>query len=202
MKKRRLLIAGIIAISVCSIIISFFVYKNYQRQKREQQERMEAIHRFELECVVYVTSGKCFLRDEDEIIPEFDTGYVIIKVALYNECIDRGVQKGEKISGYMEVQEEFDDFISGKRTLEECRAINALSDFNKAECYSDYENVEQGITYSYNRYTTMVGEELGIYIGEKTSDYTVHTNSEVEAASEIAAKNGVIIWKGNKIEKE
>ena len=189
MKKRKLLIAGVITICVCSIIIFCAVYKSYQRQKREQQERMEAIHRFELECVVYVTSGKRFLRDEDEIIPEFDTKHVIIKVALYNECIDRGVQKGEKISGYEEVQEEYDDFISGTKTLEECKAINALSKFNKAQkCYGRYENVEQGITYNYDHYITLIEIELGKSIGKDVSSYKLHTNSEVEAASEIAAK--------------
>ncbi len=185
MKKRRFLIAAIITISICSIIIFTVIYKDYQQEKRKQQERMEAIHRRELKCVVYVTSGKEFVRDEDDISPEFDAGYVIMQVALYNECIDRGVQRGEKISGYMEVQEEFDDYISGKRTLEECRAINALSDFNKAECYSDYENTKQGISYNPDYYTILIGDELGT--GEERS-YKLHTNSEVEAASEIAAK--------------
>ena len=118
MKKRRFLIVATLTISVCSIIIFTAIYKGYQQEKRKQQERMEAIHRYELKSVVYLTSGKNFVRDEDEIIPEFDEGYVIMKVALYNECIDRGVQKGEKISSYLEVQEEFDDFISGRRTLE------------------------------------------------------------------------------------
>ncbi len=186
MKRRRLLIAGFIAISVCSIIIFCAVYKSFQRQKREQQEKMEAIHRQELKHITLVTSGKVVF--EDEFTPEFDTGYVIMKVALYNECIDRGVQKGEKISGYMEVQEEFNDYMSGKKTLEECRAINALSNFNKAECYSDYENTEQGVSYGYDYYINMVGIELGNSIGEDTSYYKLHTNSEVEAASEIAAK--------------
>ncbi len=104
MKRKRLLIEGIIAISVCSIIIFCAVYKNYQREKREQQERMEAIHRQELKNVTFVTSGKVVF--EDEFTPKFDTKYVIMQVALYNECIDRGVQEGEKISGYMEVQDE------------------------------------------------------------------------------------------------
>ncbi len=62
----------------------------------------------------------------------------MVLTALYNECIDRGVQKGEKISGYMEGQEEFDDYMSGRKTLEECRAINALSDFEKEKnCYDE-----------------------------------------------------------------
>ena len=186
MKKRKLLIAGVITICVCSIIIFCAVYKSYQRQKREQQERMEAIHRQELKNVTLITSGKVVF--EDEFTPEFDTKYVIMKVALYNECIDRGVEKGEKISGCEEVQEEFDDFISGKRTLEECKAINALGKFNKAKCYGRYENTEQGISYGYDYYTNMVGIELGNSIGEDTSYYKLHTNSEVEAASEIAAK--------------
>ena len=147
---------------------------------------MEAIHRQELKNVTLITSGKVVF--EDEFTPEFDTKYVIMNVALYNECIDRGVEKGEKISGYEEVQEEFDDFISGKRTLEECKAINALGKFNKAKCYGRYENTEQGISYGYDYYTNMVGIELGNSIGEDTSYYKLHTNSEVEAASEIAAK--------------
>ena len=188
MKKRRFLIVAIITISVCSIIIFTAIYKDYQQEKRKQQERIEAIHRRELKCVVYVTSGKEFVRDEDDISPEFDAGYVIMQVALYNECIDRGVQRGEKISGYTEVQAEFNDYVSGRRKLEECRAINALSDFNKAECYSDYENPKQGISYNYGHYITLVEVELGNSIGENASDYRDHTNSEVEAASEIAAK--------------
>ncbi len=188
MKRRKLLTEVIITVSVCSIIIVLAFYGAYQRQKRKQQERMEYIHRLELECVVYVTSGKRFLRDEDEIIPEFDTKYVIIKVTLYNECIDRGVQKGEKISGYMEVQEEFNDYMSGKKTLEECRAINALSEFNKAECYRDYENAELGIRYDYNHYIALIEAELGDSIGKNVSSYRKHTNNEVEVASEIAAK--------------
>ncbi len=186
MKRKKLLIAGIIVISVCSIIIFCAVYKNYQREKREQQERMEAIHRQELKNVMLVTSGKVVF--EDEFTPEFDTKYVIMKVALYNECIDRGVQEGEKISGYMEVQEEFDDFISGKRTLEECRAINALSAFNKAKCYSDYENVELGIVYDYKEYTHYVRKELEKDKGNEYNGLMQCTNNEVEAASEIAAK--------------
>ena len=187
MTKRRLLIAGVITINVCSIIIFCAVYKSYQRQKREQQERMEAIHRQELKNVTLITSGKVVF--EDEFTPEFDTKYVIMKVALYNECIDRGVQKGEKISGYEEVQEEYDDFISGTKTLEECKAINALSKFNKAQkCYGRYENVEQGITYNYDHYITLIEIELGKSIGKDVSSYKLHTNSEVEAASEIAAK--------------
>jgi len=186
MKRKRLLIAGIIAISVCSIIFFCAVYKNYQREKREQQERMEAIHRQELKNVTFVTSGKVVF--EDEFTPEFDTKYVIVKVALYNECIDRGVEKGEKISGYTEVQEEFDDFISGKRTLEECRTINALSEFNKAECYRNYENIKQRISYNYDYYISLVGVELENGIGQNSSNWDLHTNNEVEAASKIAAK--------------
>ncbi len=186
MKRKRFVIVVTLIISVCSIISFMDIYKDYQRK---QQERMEAIHRLELKCVVYVTSGKNFVRDEDEIIPEFNAGYVIIQVALYNECIDRGVQKGEKISSYMEVQEEFDDFISGRRTLEECRAINALFDFEHAEnCYGFNENAELGIRYNYDDYTYQVARELGATIGEDISFYKLHTNSEVEAASKIAAK--------------
>ena len=186
MKRKRLLIAGIVAINVCSIIIFCAVYKNYQREKREQQEKVKAMHRQELKHVTLITSGKVVF--EDEFTPEFDTEYVIMKVALYNECIDRGVQKGEKISGYTEVQEEFDDFISGKRTLEECRTINALSEFNKAECYSNYENIKQGISYNYDYYIYLVGVELRKSSGKDVSSYKLHTNSEVEAASETAAK--------------
>ena len=186
MKKRKLLIAGVITICVCSIIIFCAVYKSYQRQKREQQERMEAIHRQELKNVTLITSGKVVF--EDEFTPEFDTKYVIMNVALYNECIDRGVEKGEKISGYEEVQEEFDDFISGKRTLGECKAINALGKFNKAECYSDYENIKMGISYNYDYYIKLVGDELENSNGQNSGDWNLHTNNEVEAASKIAAK--------------
>ena len=188
MKKRRFLIAAIITISICSIIIFTVIYKDYQQEKRKQQERIEAIHRRELKCVVYVTSGKEFVRDEDDISPEFDAGYVIMQVALYNECIDRGVQRGEKISGYMEVQEEFDDYISGKRTLEECRAINALSDFNKAECYSNYENTKQGIWYNYDDYISSVKEELKRNKENEYCSFTECSNDEMKAASKIAAK--------------
>ena len=179
MKRRIFVIAVIIIIIVCSIISIPAIYKDAKR-------RTEARHQIELKQVTYVVSGKVEIRDD--VIPEFDTEYMIMLVALYNECIDRGVEKGEKISGCEEVQEEFDDFISGKRTLGECKAINALGKFNKAKCYGRYENTEQGISYGYDYYTNMVGIELGNSIGEDTSYYKLHTNSEVEAASEIAAK--------------
>ncbi len=189
MKRRKLLTEVIITVSVCSIIIVLAFYGAYQRQKRKQQERMEYIHRLELECVVYVTSGKNFIRDEDEITLEFNTKYVIMQVALYNECIARGVEKGEKISGYTEVQAEFNDYVSGRKTIEECKAINALFNFQHAEkCYGRYENTEQGITYSYDDYTLFVGEELKRNKGDKFYSLTQCSNDEMEAAAETAAK--------------
>ena len=189
MKRRKLLTEVIITVSVCSIIIALAFYGAYQRQKRKQQERMEYIHRLEFECVVYVTSGKDFIRDEDEITPEFNTKYVIMQVALYNECIDRGVEKGEKISGYTEVQAEFNDYVSGRKTLEECRAINALFNFEHAEkCYGRYENTEMGITYDYKEYTHYVRKELERDKGNEYNGLMQCSNNEVEAASEIAAK--------------
>ena len=182
MKRKIFVIAIVVIIVVCNIIGFSASYKDYQRKEREQQE---TIHRLELKRVVFVTSGKTYIRDEDEISPEFNDKYVIMQVALYNECIDRGVQKGEKISDYTEVQAEFDDFVGGRRTLEECRAINALFNFEHAEkCYG-FENAELGIRYDYGYYTILIADELGT---GKERDYMLHTNSEVEAASEIAAK--------------
>ena len=179
MKRRIFVIAVIIIIIVCSIISIPAIYKDAKR-------RTEARHQIELKQVTYVVSGKVEIRDD--VIPEFDTEYMIMLVALYNECIDRGVEKGEKISGCEEVQEEFDDFISGKRTLGECKAINALGKFNKAECYSDYENIKMGISYNYDYYIKLVGDELENSNGQNSGDWNLHTNNEVEAASKIAAK--------------
>ncbi|MCM1170823.1 MAG: hypothetical protein NC393_01725 [Clostridium sp.] len=185
MKKRMFVIAVVVIIVVCNIIGFSASYKDYQRKEREQQE---TIHRLELKCVVFVTSGKTYIRDEDEISPEFNDKYVIMQVALYNECIDRGVQKGEKIADYTEVQAEFDDFVGGRRTLEDCKAINALFNFEHAEkCYG-FENAELGIRYNYDSYITLVQINLQTGNEENVSDYMLHTNSEVEAASEIAAK--------------
>ena len=186
MKRRKIVIAA--TIIVCMAIIILLAYKGYQQEKR-WQERMEAIHRNELSIVVLVTSGKEMWMQDDDFSPEFDAKYVIMQVALYNECIAREVQKGEKISGYMEVQEEYDDFMSGRKTLEECRAINALFNFEHAEnCYGRYENTEQGITYDYEDYIIRIGYELGVGTGGYVEGIGSHTNSEVEAASEVAAK--------------
>jgi len=110
-------------------------------------------------------------------------------VALYNECIDRGVQEGEKISGYTEVQEEFDDYMSGRKKFKKCKAINALFYFNKARyCYGSYENRITGIRYSYEIYVSFIFKE---FQNNKENDkYSIYesSNDKLEAASEIAAK--------------
>ncbi|MCM1208935.1 MAG: hypothetical protein NC309_08420, partial [Ruminococcus sp.] len=180
--KRIFVIAVVIIIVVCNIIGFSASYKDYQRKEREQQE---TIHRLELKRVVFVTSGKTYIRDEDEISPEFNDKYVIMQVALYNECIDRGVQKGEKIADYTEVQAEFDDFVGGRRTLEDCKAINALFNFEHAEkCY----NESRGISYDYDDYTSSVKEELKRNRESEYFSFDECSNAEMETASEIAAK--------------
>ncbi len=78
--------------------------------------------------------------------------------------------------------------MSGKRTLEECKAINALGKFNKAKCYGRYENVELGIVYDYKEYTHWVRKELERDKGNEYNGLMQCSNNEVEAASEIAAK--------------
>lgn len=182
MKKRRLLIVGIIAISVCSIIFFSAVYKHNQQEKRKKQEEMAA-REFQLRTLIYVTNGK--VRDDNSV--EIDTKQVIMDIALYNEALSRNLIEGEAILGYMQVQEEVDDYMGGRKAWEECRAINALYDFKKAErCYVD--NPEQEVWYDYSHYTTLVEVELGNSIGENVSPCMRHTNSEVEAASKIAAK--------------
>ncbi|MCM1081852.1 MAG: hypothetical protein NC428_00090 [Clostridium sp.] len=182
MKKRIFVIAVVIIIVVCNIIGFSASYKDYQRKEREQQE---TIHRLELKRVVFVTSGKTYIRDEDEISPEFDDKYVIMQVALYNECVDRGVQKGEKIAGYTEIQAEFNDYMSGRRTLEDCKAINALFNFEHAEkCY----NESRGISYDYDDYTSSVKEELKRNRESEYFSFDECSNAEMETASEIAAK--------------
>ena len=180
MKRRIFVIAVIIIIIVCSIISIPAIYK-------EAKRRTEARHQIELKQVTYVVSGKVEIRDD--VIPEFDTEYMIMLVALYNECIDRGVQKGEKISSYMEVQEEFDDYMSGRKKFKKCKAINALLYFsNAAYCYGSYENRIIGIRYSYNIYVSFIFKE---FQNNKENDkYSIYesSNDKLEAASKIAAK--------------
>ncbi len=166
--------------------------QNYNENLKKNEEALKKIEGKKLQIAVYTTgcSGsmvQCGNRYDVRNLG-IDTGYVIQQVALYNECIDRDDrQEGEKISGYTEVQEEFNDYVSGRRTFEECRAINALFNFEKAEnCYGDYENTKQGISYNPDYYTILIGDELGT---GKERDYKLHTNSEVEAASKAAAKN-------------
>ena len=180
MKRRILVIVVIIIIIVCSIISIPAIYQDVKR-------RTEARHQIELKQVTYVVSGKVELRDDK--IPEFHTEYVIMLVALYNECIDRGVQKGEKISGYMEVQEEFDDYMSGRKKFKKCKAINALLYFSKAEyCYGSYENRITGIKYSYEVYLSFISKEFQNNKENERYSSQETSNDELEAASKAAAK--------------
>ncbi|MCM1081854.1 MAG: hypothetical protein NC393_01730 [Clostridium sp.] len=166
--------------------------QNYYEDLKKNEETLKKIKGKELQLVVYTTgcSGSIVQCGNRYDVRNFglDTGYVIQQVALYNECVDRGVETGEKIAGYTEVQAEFNDYMSGRRALEDCKAINALFNFEHAEkCYG-FENAELGIRYNYDSYITLVQINLQTGNEENVSDYMVHTNSEVEAASEIAAK--------------
>lgn len=183
MKKKKNEIITFIIIILCTTVCVMF---DYRQEKREQQERMEFQHQSELKSIAYVTTGHYYILS-DVINPGFDTGYVIMLVTLYNECIDRGEQEGEKISGYVQVYEEYEDYMNGRKTYEECKTIIALGIFHEAEyCYR--ENTNYDIGYRYDYYVDMVGRELGNSIGDIYSDYTWHIDSEVEAASKIAAK--------------
>ena len=172
---------------------AYSIGQNYNENLEKNEEILKKIKGKELQLVAYTTgcSGsivQCGNRYDVRNLG-IDTGYVIQQTALYNEAVARGVQKGEKISGYTEVQAEFNDYVSGRKTLEECRAINALFGFEHAEnCYGDYENTEQGISYNYDYYIKLVGDELENSNGQNSGDWNLHTNNEVEAASKIAAK--------------
>lgn len=167
--------------------------QNYNENLEKNEEILKRIKGKELQIAVYTTGSsgsivQCGNRYDVRNLG-IDTGYVIQQTALYNEAVAREVQKGEKISGYMEVQAEFNDYMSGTKTLEECKAINALFNFQHAEkCYGRYENTEQGITYDYDHYIALIEAELAIGIEKDVSSCTHHTNSEVETASKIAAK--------------
>ena len=179
MRKKIIEILPFIIIIVYGI--TCFVV-DYRQKKREQQERMEAIHQSELKDIAYVTTGHYYILS-DVINPGFDTGYVITLVTLYNECIDRGVQEGEKISGYEEVYKEYEDYMSGRTTYEECGSIRMLCAFHEAEhCYRKYDLGD------YEFYIQLVGMELGNSVGDIYSGYEFHTDIEVEAASKVAAK--------------
>ncbi len=172
---------------------AYSIGQNYNENLEKNEEILKRIEGKELQIAVYTTGSsgtivQCGDRYDVRNLG-IDTGYVIQQTALYNEAVARGVQKGEKISGYTEVQAEFNDYMSGTKTLEECKAINALFGFEHAEkCYGDYENTEQGISYNYEHYITLLEIELGNSIGQNSSDWKRRTNSEVEAASKIAAK--------------
>ncbi len=172
---------------------AYGIGQNYNENLEKNEETLRRIAGKELQIAVYTTGSsgsivQCGNRYDVRNMG-IDTGYVIQQTALYNEAVARGVQKGEKISGYAEVQAEFNDYVSGRKTIEECRAINALFNFQHAEkCYGRYENTELGITYSYDDYTLFVGEELKRNKGDKFYSLTQCSNDEMEAATETAAK--------------
>ena len=173
MKKKSIIISAIILIVITSILVI------YKKNEAEEHEIRETEKKHEIIKIAYVVCGSP--KDLNNL--EFDIREVIIVIALYNETVDRGVQKGEKISDYMEVQEEFDDYMSGRKTLEECRAINALCDFDKAvHCYDE----KKGISYSYSYYYTLINNELAKNTGR--ANYKDNSYGEIEAASKIAAK--------------
>ncbi len=179
MAKKKIEIITLSIIIVCTITC-FAI--DYRQKKIEQQEKMEALRQSELKDIEYVTTGHYYILS-DVVNPGFDTGYVIMLVTLYNECIDRGVQEGEKISGYTEVYREYEDYMNGRKTYEECRTIRTLCSFHEAQyCYRKYD------LRDYEFYIQLVGRELGNSVGDIYSDYTWHIDIEVEAASEIAAK--------------
>ena len=173
MKNKIIIISAITLIFITSILVT------YKKNEARKHEIRETEKKQEIKKIEYVVCGS--QKDLNNL--KFDIREVIIVIALYNEAIDRGVQKGEKISGYGEVQEEFDDYMSGRKTWDECRVINMLYDFEKAEhCY----NEKRGISYSYSYYYTLINNELGKE--GKSINYRDYSYDEVEAASEIAAK--------------
>ncbi len=94
---------------------AYGIGQNYNENLEKNEEILKRIKGKELQMVAYTTgcSGSIVQCGDRYDVRNLgiDTGYVIRQTALYNEAVDRGVQKGEKISGYMEVQAEFDDYM-------------------------------------------------------------------------------------------
>ena len=92
MKNKIIIISAITLIFITSILVT------YKKNEARKHEIRETEKKQEIKKIEYVVCGS--QKDLNNL--KFDIREVIIVIALYNEAIDRGVQKGEKISGYGE----------------------------------------------------------------------------------------------------
>lgn len=182
--------------SLCGFVSDVYgIYNSYNETVENNAEIYRAMNNVELTRVLCDMGSpasivRCGTR-WDIRNGAFNNNAVICLTALYNQAVQGNyggdnANLGLPIESYQVVEEEYYQYISGQRSLDECPSLNALITFERGETLYDGAG-------NYDNYYDDIGDALETYLGV---DY-IHAD-EVYSEQLLEVVDGVAVrWLEN-----